>query len=189
MDGVVGIRLDRTQLIDWLAEHVQHAAESRASHRNGNRCAGVDGLHAAHHAFGWFHGDRAHPAFTEVLLHFRGHIQWFGKVEALARNPQRGVNRRKVPLLELYVEHRPDHLDHVSNMLFRHHFSYAVDEAPLTISIISLVMAACRTLFMCSVSASMTSPAFLVAASMAVMRAACSAAQDSSMLRSTCVST
>jgi hypothetical protein len=53
--------------------------------------------------------------------------------------------------------------------------------APLTISMISLVMAAWRTRFMCSVSASIISEALLVAASIAVMRAACSAATDSVM--------
>ena len=53
--------------------------------------------------------------------------------------------------------------------------------APDTISIISLVIAAWRTRFMCSVSASIMSEALLVAESIAVMRAACSAATDSVM--------
>jgi len=53
--------------------------------------------------------------------------------------------------------------------------------APETISIISLVMAAWRTRFMYSVSESIMSEALLVAESMAVMRAACSAATDSVM--------
>ena len=46
---------------------------------------------------------------------------------------------------------------------------------------ISLVMAAWRTRFICSVSASIMSEALLVAESIAVMRAACSAATDSVM--------
>ena len=63
------------------------------------------------------------------------------------------------------------------------------DAAPLTTSMISLVIAAWRTLFMCSVSRSIKSEALLVAASMAVMRAACSAAEDSRSARKTSVST
>ena len=60
---------------------------------------------------------------------------------------------------------------------------YPADAAPLTTSMISLVIAACRTLFMCSVSASITSEALLVADSIAVMRAACSAAEVSASMR------
>jgi len=55
--------------------------------------------------------------------------------------------------------------------------------APLTISIISFVIFACRARFMASVSESIMSVALLVAESMAVMRAACSAATDSMSAR------
>ena len=55
--------------------------------------------------------------------------------------------------------------------------------APLTISIISFVIFAWRARFIISVSESIISLALLVAASMAVMRAACSAATDSSSAR------
>ena len=48
--------------------------------------------------------------------------------------------------------------------------------APLTISIISLVMLAWRTRFIFNVNESITSVALELAASMAVIRAACSAA-------------
>jgi hypothetical protein len=58
-------------------------------------------------------------------------------------------------------------------------FPYSRAAAPLTTSMISLVILAWRTRFMYSVSLSITSLALDVAASMAVMRAACSAAADS----------
>lgn len=57
------------------------------------------------------------------------------------------------------------------------------DAAPLTISISSFVMLAWRILFMSSVSESIRSEAFRVAESMAVIRAACSAAADSKRMR------
>ena len=59
--------------------------------------------------------------------------------------------------------------------------------APLTISIISLVIAACRTRFICSESASIISPALVVAESIAVIRAACSAATLSRNAWKSCV--
>src|SRR4029077_15285871 len=65
--------------------------------------------------------------------------------------------------------------------------AYCAAAAPLTISIISLVIFAWRARFMASVSESIMSEALLVAESMAVMRAACSAASDSSMARNICV--
>ena len=55
-------------------------------------------------------------------------------------------------------------------------------EAPETISIISLVMAAWRTRFMFRVSEEIKSPAFFEAASIAVIRAPCSEATDSRRL-------
>ena len=54
---------------------------------------------------------------------------------------------------------------------------------------ISLVMAACRTLFMYRVRREIISPALRVAESMAAMRAPCSAACDSRSARHTCTST
>ena len=54
---------------------------------------------------------------------------------------------------------------------------------------ISRVIAAWRTRFMLSVSEEIKSPAFFEAASIAVMRAPCSDAIDSSRARKICVST
>src|SRR5882672_9784025 len=62
-------------------------------------------------------------------------------------------------------------------------------EAPETISMISLVMAAWRMRFMFRVSEEIKSPAFFEAASIAVIRAPCSEATDSSRARKICVST
>jgi hypothetical protein len=68
----MGIRLrvgDRAELVDWFADHVHHATQRAAAHRHGNRSALVDSFHAAHHALGSFHGDAAHTAFAQMLLH------------------------------------------------------------------------------------------------------------------------
>src|SRR5690348_12739464 len=191
VDVVIGLAGERAELIDRLAQNIHHAAERWASHGNRNSRAGVVRLHPSHESLGRFHSDGAHAAFAQVLLHLCGDVNRLRHIEAVARDPHGVENGRQMALFELHVEHRPDDLHDVpsGNVFLWHSLSYAVDDAPLTISIISFVMAACRTLFMCSVSASMTSPAFFVADSMAVMRAAYSAAEDSSMARKTCVST
>ena len=58
--------------------------------------------------------------------------------------------------------------------------AYSSAAAPPTISIISLVIPAWRARFIVRVSESIKSTALFVAASIAVMRAPCSAAADSS---------
>ena len=68
--GMVCVCCDGTELVDRLADHIHHAAERAATNGHGNRSALVNGLHAAHHALGSFHGDATHAAFAQVLLHF-----------------------------------------------------------------------------------------------------------------------
>ena len=70
--GLVGV--DRTKLVDRLADHVEDAAQRRAAHRHGDGAAGIDGLHAADHALGRLHGDGADAAFAEVLLHLEDDV-------------------------------------------------------------------------------------------------------------------
>ena len=67
--------VDRAQLVHGLADDVQHAAQGLAAHGNGDGAAEVDGLHAAHHAFGGLHGDAAHAAFAELLLDFQDDVE------------------------------------------------------------------------------------------------------------------
>src|SRR5262249_28647621 len=95
-------------------------------------------------------------------------------VESLAGDAHRVVNFRQMVLGKLDVQHGSDHLDHFPESLFvaSHNWlldkdenlcrercaaGYPAEAAPLTISIISLVMAAWRTLFMYSVSLSINS--------------------------------
>ena len=66
----------------------------------------IDGLHAAHHALGGFHGDAAHAAFAQVLLHFEDDVDGRGNVEALADDAQRLVDRRHRGFGKLHVHGR-----------------------------------------------------------------------------------
>ena len=115
MDGHgLGV-LDRPQLIHGLADHVHHAAQRAAAHGHRNRSALVDGFHAAHHAFGGFHGDAAHAAFAQVLLHFENHVDRVGHGEAVADDFERLVNRRHGALDKLHVHGGTGNLNYVSN--------------------------------------------------------------------------
>ena len=78
LDGAIGE-------IDRLAEHVQHAAQRLGSDRHRNRLAEVDHLHAALHAVGRLHGDRAHAVFAEVLFDFGDDVDDAGFLGLSAR--------------------------------------------------------------------------------------------------------
>ena len=75
VDRHVDLGVDGAELVDRLAEHVEHAAQRLAADGNGDVGAGVDGLHAAHHALGGGHGDATHAALAQVLLHLDDHVQ------------------------------------------------------------------------------------------------------------------
>ncbi len=106
MDGHVDLGVDGAELVDGLAEHIEHAAEGLAAHGDGDACAGVDRLHAANHAFGRDHGDAAHAAFAEVLLDLDDDVERGGDVEAFADDAQGLVDGRHLRLFELNVNGR-----------------------------------------------------------------------------------
>src|SRR5919206_548852 len=55
-------------MVDRLAEQVEDPAQGDLAHRDGDRAAGVDDLHAAGQAVGGVHRHRAHAVVAEVLL-------------------------------------------------------------------------------------------------------------------------
>src|SRR5262249_56912324 len=100
---------------------------------------------------------------------------------------QRVVDGRQLARLELDVDDRPDDLDDLP----RAHASAPClsASAPPTMSSSSLVIFSWRALLYWIVRTSIISFAFLVAASMAVMRAPYSPAKDSISARKTCMRT
>ncbi len=71
MDGPPFLCIDRSQLVHWLTNDVQDAAQRRDAHRDGNLRAQVEALHAPYHALGRLHRHATNPAFANVLLHFQ----------------------------------------------------------------------------------------------------------------------
>ena len=105
------------EFVHRLADHVDHAAQRLFAHRNANRSAQIDGLHAAHHAVGRFHRHRAHAAFAQVLLHFEDDVDRRGHVEAVAGHAQRLVNRRHRRFFKLHVHRGTGNLNYLANVL------------------------------------------------------------------------
>src|SRR4051794_5503619 len=101
-----------------LSADIDHASTRFASPRNRNRAALVASFHAAHHAPGFFHGNAAHAAFTEMLLHFQNHADRVGHGEAVDDNFQRLINGRHGSLDKLHVDGRTGNLNNASNSLW-----------------------------------------------------------------------
>ena len=173
--------VDRPHLVHGLADHVHHAAQRLVADGHLDGMAEALRLHAADQAFGGLQRDGAHAAFADVLLHFADDVDGRGDVEALAGDADGGVDQRNLALGKLAVHGRAGHLDDfadalplfiqtsravvgagsMSRWLRTHNLPSTTRDplftpraaAPLTTSIISLVMLAWRTRFMYSVSA------------------------------------
>ena len=112
------LRLHRTvRKVDRLAEHVQHAAERLGADRHRDRLAEIDRLHAALHAVGRLHRDRAHAVLAEVLLDFGDDVERLAARLRRRDDAQRVVDCRQVSGLELDVDDRPDDLDDFADVL------------------------------------------------------------------------
>ena len=136
-----------------------HAAQRLLAHRHADGAAEVDGLHAADHAVGGFHGHGAHAALAQVLLHLEDDADGRGHGEAVAGDAQRLVDGRHRRFFKLHVYRGTGNLNYLADVLCHKLCFLAASSfkwltqrrAPLTISMISLVMAAWRTRFICSV--------------------------------------
>jgi hypothetical protein len=115
MNGIIIFADQRTELVNRLPQHIHYATKSRATHGNGDGLAGIERLHPAHHAVGRFHGDSAHTAFAEMLLHFGGDIQRLWILKALAGDAHGVKDRRQMSRFKLNIQHRSDDLHHMSD--------------------------------------------------------------------------
>ena len=74
VDRQVFAWLHRALFVLRLAEHVHDAAQRAGAHRDADALAGARHGEAAAQALGGAHGDRAHDAVAELLLHLEGQI-------------------------------------------------------------------------------------------------------------------
>ncbi len=118
MNRQISLRVDGAKLVHRLAENVHNAAERRAADRNFDVATRVDSLHAANHALDRFHGNGAHPAFTEVLLHFDGDVERLRHVEAFAGHANRIVDCGQVTLFKLNIKDGANDLNDSADIFF-----------------------------------------------------------------------
>src|SRR6266446_1271127 len=182
MDGIRLLGVDRRALVDGLADDVEDSPEGFVADRNGDGRAGIAHRHPARQPLGRRHGHRSHLALAEVLGDFE-HEPLRVREDVLVLDPlhcERVVDVGELSRLELDVDDRPDDLDDLSHT---HAFAPLSASAPPTMSSSSLVIFSWRALLYWIVRTSIISLAFVVAASMAVMRAPCSPAADSMRAR------
>ncbi len=101
VDGHALFFSDRALFVDRVAEHVHDAAERLGADRHLNRRAGIGDRQAALDAVGGAHGDAAHHAVTELLLHLE---------RESALDLERVIHLRQVLAREFRVDHGPDDL-------------------------------------------------------------------------------
>ena len=116
MDGHARLFADGAELVDRLADDVEHAAQRLLAHGHADGAAEVDGLHAANHAFGGFHGHGADAAFAEVLLHFEDDVDGRGDREAVADDAQRLIDGRHGGFFKLNVYGGAGDLDNFADV-------------------------------------------------------------------------
>src|SRR6266536_4570477 len=116
MDGVPLGVFHITEIIHWLANNIHHPAQGTFAYWHRNRPTCVDDFHSAHHAVGGHHRDRAHTAFTKMLLHFRNHIDGRRHVETLGYDPKCLIDGREIFLFKLHIDYRTNNLHNAARM-------------------------------------------------------------------------
>ena len=185
MDRIVLHPRRRLLLVDRIAEHVEHAPQSRLAYRHRDRRSGGLRLHAAHETVRRTHGDTADRVVTEVLCNL-DHKDF----PVLPADLDRVIDLRKVALREPDVQNGTDDLCYLTNVFL--HGSILLDIfllysetnklplalayvlsalAPAMISVSSCVIELWRARLYASSSFSIMSLALFVALSMACMRA------------------
>ena len=89
MNGPHLIGLDVAEVVQWLAQHVEEAAEGGLAHGHDNGLACILYFLAPGEAFGGPQRQAAGPAIADVLLHLEGQTRPVGELGA------QGVEQRR----------------------------------------------------------------------------------------------
>src|SRR5580704_17369160 len=116
MNGHFLVKGNRTEFVHGFADDIHDAAERSAADADGDGCTLIDRFHAADHAIGRFHGNAAHAAFADVLLHFQNDVDRGRHGEALADDAKRLVDGGHGAFDELHVDGGAGDLDYVSDI-------------------------------------------------------------------------
>ena len=143
MDRHALFDLDRTGMIDRIAEHVHDAAQRFLPDRHRDRCSGIHDVQSAAQSVGRPHGDGPHHAVAELLLDLQRQVG--------LRHRQCVIDLRHGGRFEFHVHDGADDFYDLSRahesfgLLLNDRFGHTA-AAPPTISEISWVIDACRAL-------------------------------------------
>src|SRR5713226_8642466 len=102
--------------ISAVVDCSSNASESAAAYGSGDGSTLIDRFHAAHHAVGCFHGDAAHPAFAEMLLHFENDVDGGRDSKAVTDDTEGLIDGRHGRFGELDVHGGAGDLDDVPDI-------------------------------------------------------------------------
>jgi len=111
MDSPLLFRLQRSQVINRLADEIEQTAQRRLAHRHLDRRAGVHYLLAALQSVRRIHGDAAGGVLAQMLRHLQHQ-----KGSILAGILQGGVDSRQLAALEKNINDRTDDLCYTTNV-------------------------------------------------------------------------
>ncbi len=105
--------LDRTRLVNRIADHVDDPPEQSLPHGNGDRRPGVGNLLTAHQPLAGVHRDRAHGGLAEMLRHLEH------QAITLVLGLQCVEDRRQM-IVEVHVDDGADDLGDTSDCICHH---------------------------------------------------------------------
>jgi hypothetical protein len=112
VDGQCRLGLHGAEAVHGVAQNVDHPAQRRVTHRDGDRSLQIDHLQAALQSLGGLHGHGPHAALSQVLGHLGGDGARLATGSGL--HPDRIQDGGEVPALEGDIDHRADDLDDFS---------------------------------------------------------------------------
>ena len=116
MDRAAFIFADGTAVINGTAEHVHDAAEGLVTDRHRDAGTGRANLHAALQTFGRAHGNGAHHAVAQLLLHFKSQAGFGQGIVLILFKDKSVINLRHRVAGEFNVHHSADDLNDLSDI-------------------------------------------------------------------------
>ena len=107
---------NRLAVVYRFADHVENSPQRDVTDWNGDRPTSVHHLHSPHHAICGAHRDCTNLIPADVLLHFSNKLDGIAAVYTLALYRERVVKLGQRSGLELYIEHRSNHLNYLTNV-------------------------------------------------------------------------
>lgn len=107
---------NRLTVVYRFADHVENSPQRGVTDWNRDRPIRVHHLHSPNHAICGAHRDCTNLVPADVLLNFGNQLDGIAAVYTLALHRERVVKLGQCSGLELHIEHRSNHLNHLPNV-------------------------------------------------------------------------